>query len=246
MFRTGLASAALTVTLALPVTAQQALTDAERDAFRAEVRAYLMENPEVIMEAVGILQAREEADQLAADEQMVADQTDALVNDGFSWVGGNPDGDITVVEFMDYRCGYCKKAFPEVESLLETDGNIRFIVKEFPILGDASVLGSQFAIATHILAGDAAYKSVHDTLMSYNGEITAETLTRLGDSLGLDSAAILAKTDDPEVVRRINANRALGTALQISGTPTFVVQNKMVRGYVPADQLQQLVDQLRG
>jgi len=171
---------------------------------------------------------------------------DALTNDGFSWVGGNPDGDITVVEFMDYRCGYCKKAHPEVESLLSADGNIRFIVKEFPILGEQSILGSQFAIAAHIVAGNDAYKAVHDTLMSYNGEITAESLSRLADSLDLDGAAILAKLDDPEVVRRISENRALGKALDISGTPTFVVQNQMVRGYVPAEQLQKMVDQLRG
>ncbi|MBU2359770.1 MAG: DsbA family protein [Alphaproteobacteria bacterium] len=242
MFRT-LTAAALTCAMALPALAQDTTDDA---AFGERVRAYLMANPEVIMEAVGVLQQREEAAAVQADEQMVAAQGDALTDDGFSWVGGNPDGDITVVEFMDYRCGYCKKAFPEVESLLSSDGNIKFIVKEFPILGEQSVLGSQFAIATQIVAGEDAYKSVHDTLMSYNGEITRDSLTRLAGTLGLDGEAIMAKVDDPEVARRITANRALGDALNISGTPTFVVQDQMVRGYVPADQLQKLVDQLRG
>ena len=242
MFRTLTTAAALTMSLSLPALAQTQ----DDAAFGERVRAYLMANPEVIMEAVGVLQQREDAAAAMADQDIIAAQMDALTNDGFSWVGGNPDGDITVVEFMDYRCGYCKKAHPEVESLLSADGNIRFIVKEFPILGEQSILGSQFAIAAHIVAGDDAYKAVHDTLMSYNGEITAESLSRLADSLDLDGAAILAKLDDPEVVRRISENRALGKALDISGTPTFVVQNQMVRGYVPAEQLQKMVDQLRG
>lgn len=243
MFRTLTTAAVLTLSLSLPALAQDAAND---EAFGERVRAYLLENPHVIMEAVGVLQQREDAAAAMADQDIIAAQMDALTNDGFSWVGGNPDGDITVVEFMDYRCGYCKKAHPEVESLLSADGNIRFIVKEFPILGEQSILGSQFAIAAHIVAGDDAYKAVHDTLMSYNGEITAESLSRLADSLDLDGAAILAKLDDPEVVRRISENRALGKALDISGTPTFVVQNQMVRGYVPAEQLQKMVDQLRG
>ena len=242
MFRT-LAAAALCTATAMPVLAQDTMDDVE---FGERVRDYLLENPEVIMEAVGILQMRDEAAAQEADEALVAAHSEALTNDGFSWVGGNPDGDITVVEFMDYRCGYCKKAFPEVENLLSADGNIRFIVKEFPILGDQSVLASQFAIATQIVAGDAAYKAVHDTLMSFNGEITADSLRQVADSLDLDGAAILARLDDPEVIRRITANRELGQALNISGTPTFVVEDLMVRGYVPEDQLQALIDDLRG
>ncbi|WP_394153002.1 DsbA family protein [Loktanella salsilacus] len=241
MFRTLTAATALTLSLALPALAQSD----DDAAFGERVRAYLMSNPEVIMEAVGVLQQREDAAAAQADQDMLAAQSDALLNDGYSWVGGNPDGDITVVEFMDYRCGYCKKAYPEVESLLSTDGNIRFIVKEFPILGEQSVLGAQFAMAAQLVSGDDAYAAVHETLMNYNGEISAESLSRLADSLDLDGAAIIARMDDPEIARRINANRALGQALNISGTPTFVIQDQMVRGYVPVDQMQQLVDQLR-
>ena len=96
------------------------LTDAERVQFRAEVRAYLMENPQVIMEAVSQLQAKEAEAQAQADFTLVSDNADAIFNDGYSFVGGNPDGDITIVEFMDYRCGYCKKAFTEVEKLIKS------------------------------------------------------------------------------------------------------------------------------
>ena len=113
--------------LALPVAALdlQSMTDEERAIFREEVRAYLMENPEVIMEAVAVLEEREAAAQAQADLSLVSDNASAIFDDGYSRVGGNPDGDITLVEFLDYRCGFCKRAHGEIAKLLEADGNIR-------------------------------------------------------------------------------------------------------------------------
>ena len=110
-----LAATSLAAVLALPLAAMdlKELSDEERAQFRAEVRAYLLENPEVIMEAIEVLQNREAQAQAQADVDMVSDNAEAIFNDGFSWVGGNPDGDITLVEFLDYRCGYCRKAFDE-------------------------------------------------------------------------------------------------------------------------------------
>ncbi|MFD3189067.1 DsbA family protein [Sedimentitalea sp. HM32M-2] len=234
--------------LAGPATAFDAakMTDSERAAFRAEVRAYLLDNPEVIIEAVNQLEERKAQAQAQADEALVQANADALFNDGFSWVGGNPNGDITLVEFMDYRCGYCRKAKPEVAKLLAGDGNIRLIVKELPILGEASVISSRFAIATRQVAGDTAYEQVHDALMAFSGEPTDVTLRRLSDGLGLDSDAILARMDSAEVSAEIAATRALAQRLQIGGTPTFVLQDEMLRGYLPADQLAQIVADKRG
>ena len=237
----------LALCLATPVWALQidAMTDAERQAFRAEVRAYLMENPEVLMEAIGVLEQREGAAQTANDTSMAVANADALFNDGYSFIGGNPDGDITLVEFMDYRCSYCKQAFAEVESLLTSDGNIRFIVKELPILGEQSVLAAQFAIAVQQLHGDPTYKQIHDALMMLRSDITPDVLSRLADTFGLDAAPILARAAGPEVAAVINGNRALAQAMQISGTPTFVLEDRMLRGYVPLAQLQQIVDAVR-
>ena len=144
-----------------------------------------------------------------------------LINDGYSWVGGNPDGDITLVEFMDYRCGYCRRAVPEVATLLETDGNIRLVIKEFPILGDGSVQSSRFAIATKHVAGDDAYKQVHDALLAFSGEPTEVSLRRISDGLGLDSDAIIAAMDSDQVTDEISRTRALAQKMQISGTPVF-------------------------
>lgn len=236
---------ALMLSLALPAAAQE-MTEAEREAFRAEVRAYLLENPEVIMEAVGILEAREQQARVNADVEMARANQDALFNDPTSFVGGNPEGDITMVEFVDYRCGFCKRAFPEVKALLENDGNIRYVIKELPILGEQSVLASRFALAVREVAGDEAYHVTHDALMELRGDVNMASLTRLSESLFLDTEAVLLAMNAPDVTDVINANRALAQRLQITGTPTFVVEDQMLRGYLPLDQMTRIVDSLRG
>ena len=222
-----------------------AMTDSERAAFRAEIRSYLLENPGVLMEAISVLEQREQAAKVGNDVALAQNFADQLFNDGYSFVSGNPDGDITIVEFMDYRCGFCKKAFPEVEALIAGDGNLRHIVKVFPILGEASTLASQFAIAVKIVAGDKAYKDVHNTLMEFRGDVTKSNLDRLAESLDLDVAAISVEMGGPEVAQIINDTRLLAQAMQITGTPTFVVQDQMLRGYVPFAQMEQIVAQVR-
>jgi protein-disulfide isomerase len=240
---------ALTLALLLGTQATavelDAMTDAERAAFRAEIRSYLLENPEVLMEAIGVLEQREQAAKANNDVAMAQNNAALLFDDGHSFVGGNPDGDITIVEFMDYRCGYCKKAHPDVASLITADGNIRYIIKEFPILGDASELASRFAIAVKIVGGEAAYKVAHDTLMEFRGEMTNDSLGRLATSLGLSAADITVTMNSAEVNQIINDNRLLGQAMQITGTPTFVVQDQMLRGYVPQAQMAQIVARVR-
>ncbi|MEQ6247842.1 DsbA family protein [Sulfitobacter sp. HNIBRBA3233] len=242
------ATTALICALALPAGAAdlKEMTDEERALFRAEVRAYLFENPEVIMQAVDILREREAAAQEQADVSLVTENADAIFNDGFSFVGGNPEGDITLVEFLDYRCGYCKRAHSEVAELLESDGNIRWIVKELPILGEASVLASRFAVAVKQVSGGESYMAVHDALMSFNGDITMPTLRRLGSTFGLDMDAIEARMQSDEVTAEIARTRELASALQITGTPTFVMEDELLRGYLPLDQMRLIVEDKRG
>jgi protein-disulfide isomerase len=240
-------AAALALCLALPVMAQDVpMTDAERAAFRAEVRAYLLENPEVLMEAIAVLEDRRDAEAANADLRMLADNRAEIFEDPASWSGGNLQGDVTVVEFIDYRCGYCRRAHDEVSELVASDGNIRLVIKEFPILGEASELSSRFAIATLQLAGAEAYKRAHDELIALRGEPSADTLSRLATDLGLDAPAILARMDAPEVTAVIASNRALADRMQINGTPTFVIEDTMVRGYVPLDGMRQIVEGQRG
>ena len=222
-----------------------AMSEAEKAEFGAQVREYLLANPEVIVEAINILEQRNAASEAAADKDLVAANADELFNDGYSWVGGNPEGDITLVEFMDYRCGYCRRAAPEVASLLSEDGNIRLIIKELPILGEASVVSARFAIATKQVVGDDAYKQVHDALIEFNGEPSEVTLRQISDGLALDSAAIVAAMDSDEVTAEITRTRLLAQKMGISGTPSFVLGTEMLRGFLPADQMQQIANGVR-
>lgn len=226
-----------------PVQAQDAtgFDAADRDALRAEIRAYLLENPEVLLEAMDILEQRQAVAQAEADQQLLKDLAPAILEDGRSWEGGNPEGDVTLVEFIDYRCGYCRKAHDEIAELIELDGDIRFIVKEFPILGQGSLLSSRFAIATRLEAGNEAYKRAHDALIEMRGEPSEEALRNLAGMLGLDVDAVMTRMDDPEVVAELRANRDLAEQLSIQGTPTFIVGDELVRGYVPLAQMQEIV-----
>ncbi|MET4103112.1 protein-disulfide isomerase [Roseovarius sp. MBR-78] len=242
-----LTAALLALGLALPAQALDlsSLSETDRALLRQEIRAYLLDNPEVIMEAVAVLEERQAAGQAEADVELVRANADALFDAPGDWVGGNPQGDITLVEFMDYRCSYCRRAVAEVDGLLGADGNIRFILKEFPILGAESVAASRFAIATKQVAGDAAYKSVHDALMAYTGAMNVAGFTRLADALGLDANAITAAMDSEAVTEVIAANHALAQRLRINGTPAFVMEDRMLRGYLPQEQMQQIAEEIR-
>lgn len=240
--------AAAFAALALPGQALDIgqMTDEERAIFREEVRAYLLDNPEVIMEAVAVLEQRQVAGQAAQDMTLVQVNAEDIFDDGFSWVGGNHEGDITLVEFVDYRCGYCRRAHDEVKELVESDGNIRIIVKEFPILGEASIQSSRFAIAVKQVAGDEAYEAANDALIRMRSDANAKSLRKLATSLGLDADAILAHMDSADVSSEIQKTRELAQRLQITGTPTFVMQDDMLRGYVPLEQMRELVAAKRG
>ncbi len=240
------AAFALGLALASAAPAQDAdMTPAEREAFRAEIRAYLLDNPEVLVEALEIYEERQQAAAAERDAAMLQTLSDRIFAAEGDWVGGNPDGDITIVEFMDYRCGYCRRAYPDVAELVASDGNIRLIVKEFPILGEESVLASRFAVAVLQVEGAEAYKAVHDALMTMQGDINELSLELVADDLGLDVDAIVARMQDDAVTRVIAENHDLARQLQINGTPSFIFGDEMVRGYVPLEAMRQIVAEER-
>lgn len=239
---------ALASLLATPAWAfdPAAMSESEKAAFGEAVRAYLMENPQVLVEAINVLETRNQEASAENDKVLVQTHKDAIFNAKADWVGGNPEGDVTVVEFLDYRCGYCRKAVEEVAELVEKDGNIRFIVKEFPILGEESELAARFAVAVKQLAGDEAYKTIHDALMSLRGGVTLESLGALAEKQGHDKAAIIAQMNSEEVSAVLRENRQLAEQLAISGTPAFVIGGQMMKGYAPLATMQEIVKAERG
>ena len=242
-----LSATALAAGMALPAHALDlgALTPQERESFRTEVRAYLLDNPEVLMEAIAVLESRKQEAQAADDVALVQANAADLFEGKSDWVGGNPAGDLTIVEFVDYRCGYCRKAYPEVSQLIADDGNIRLILKEYPILGEQSLTSARMALATRLALGDEAYEKVHDALITFGGEVNDDSFGALAKELGLDADAILAKEDSPEIDAIIAENHALGERLQINGTPTFVVGDQLLRGYLPLEGMKAVVGEAR-
>lgn len=243
-------SLALTALMALPLAApttahsQAALTPEQRTALRAEIRAYLLENPEVIFEAIQILEARRDNDARERDKHVVAQISDELFNDPHSFVGGNPDGDVTVVEFTDYRCPYCKRAHPILKQLVESDPNVRLVIKEFPILGPESVAVGKVAIAAFDIAPDK-YEALNDALMSYPGQVTELVTYRIAKEVGIDIAALKERAKSPEVDQYMKETYEVAQSLNLQGTPSFVIGDEVVRGFVELDVMQQSVADAR-
>ena len=221
------------------------MSAADRALLQEEIRLYLLENPEIIMEAVEVLREKEQQAAIQSDFELVKKHKKAIFEDGFSFIGGNPNGDITLVEFVDYRCGYCKKAHNEVEKLLSTDGNIRFVIKEFPILGEESLVLSKFALAVKVVHGDEIYKLVHDILIKMKSPPSEKAFDQIISNLNLDAKLVESAMESNEVNGMIAYTRTLAERLKISGTPTFVMNDELIRGYVPFDALISIVDNKR-
>lgn len=221
-----------------------AMSDQEKAAFGDAVREYLMANPEVLIESINVLEERRAADSAANDKELVASNSDAIFEDGHSWIGGNPDGDLTVVEFIDYRCGVCRRFNDEVHDLVENDGNIRLIFKEFPILGQDSDASARFAIAVKQIAGDEAYMKAHDELIALRGPATIEALKKIAGDIGVDADEVVNTMNTEPVTAVLRENHQLAERMAIQGTPTFVIGEELLRG-VPAAGLTETVAEIR-
>lgn len=214
-----------------------AMSEAEKAAFGDAVREYLMANPEVLVESINVLEERRVASEAENDVALVASNHDAIFEDGHSWVGGNPDGDVTMVEFIDYRCGYCRKFNDQVHELVEGDGNIRLILKEFPILGPDSETSARFAVAVKQIGGDEAYVKAHDALMALRGAPSPEALRTIATEAGIDGDEALNTMNTESVSAVLRDNRQLAERMAIQGTPTFVIGDTLLRG-MPASGLE--------
>lgn len=204
------------------------------------VRDYLLREPEVLMEALEALQAkRQEADARAQKEALAA-RAEALFDDPADPVV-NPEGDVTVVEFFDYRCPYCRNMVDGLTGLLEQDSGVRMVFKEIPILGEDSVRASRAALAA---ARQDRYMEMHQALMATD-DFRQESIERLASEAGLDVERFRSDMESEEVRALIAGNLALADELGINGTPTFVVGETLIPGAVPVDRLAELVEHER-
>ena len=217
------------------------LTNADRKVLQKEIRRYILENPDIIFEAADIVRKREAALEVQEDEELIQSNFNEIFYDNYSYVGGNPDGDITIVEFVDYKCGYCRRAAELVRELIAKDDNIRFVVKEFPILGEASLVSSKFAIAVKNIGGPEKYKVAHDILLALTAEPTEIYLRRIAKELELNPEELFEAMQSDLVTQEIDQTRELAQKLQISGTPTFILGDQFLRGFVPLEILSKAI-----
>ena len=221
------------------------LTNADRKVLQKEIRRYILENPDIIFEAADIVRKREAALEVQEDEELIQSNFNEIFYDNYSYVGGNPDGDITIVEFVDYKCGYCRKAAELVRELIAKDDNIRFVVKEFPILGEASLVSSKFAIAVKNIGGPEKYKVAHDILLALTAEPTEIYLRRIAKELELNPEELFEAMQSDLVKKEIDQTGELAQKLQISGTPTFILGDQFLRGFVPLEILAKAIQSER-
>ncbi len=231
----------------LPLAAQQApsgpvTTVPETDEFGAKVRAYLLAHPEVIVEAIQLLQAREQAAEAENVKQTITARAEEIFRDPASPVGGNPSGDATLVEFFDYNCPYCRSVAPVVAELRRADPSLRVVYKEFPILGPASEVAARAALAAH---RQGKYEAFHDALMQTKDKVTEDMVFEVAAASGLDMAQLKQDMADPAITKAIDSTRELAAALGINGTPGFIVGDQLIPGAVDRAALEGLIAETR-
>ncbi|WP_245413401.1 DsbA family protein [Mangrovicella endophytica] len=208
------------------------------------VRDYLLRNPEVLLEAMDALEAKRNAATQAAQVSAISEAGPALTSTPQGTVLGNPDGDVTVVEFFDYNCGYCKRALGDMDALLKSDPKVRFVLKEIPVLGPQSVEASKVSLALRTIAPQR-YAEFHRTLLSAPGVADADKAIGVAADLGIDEAALRKAMDDPAVAASIAEDSRLATMLQISGTPSYVIADEVVPGAAGLDVLKDKIKNVR-
>ena len=244
MKRILMAGAALVLggNIALAQDTSRAFSPQQREEIVSILREALKSDPTILRDAIGAMQEAQRAAQEDARREALAANRDALFNDARDPVRGNPRGDVTIVEFFDARCGYCKLLHPTMDQLLKADPGIRVVLKDLPILGPASVTASKALLAAQ---KQGKYLPFQDALMRLRGEPTEATLKTEAERAGLDWARIKRDMEDPEIARRLAGNLALAQALSIEGTPAIVVGDRLVPGAVDLETLKQLVAEAR-
>ena len=236
--------AAITLFSVAGTSAEESMSDTRKKEVEAVLQEYILKNPEVLMRAIQTYQVQKQAAKRKRAKDNLTSLTAELTLNPASPVIGNPDGDVTIVEFFDYRCGYCKRVFPTIQALLKEDGNIRYVLKEFPILGPDSLVASQAALAVWNTTPEK-YMPFHSALMTSRGSLNAAKIFSVAGDLGLDTDAIRKNMKNAPVSDEINKNMELSESLGITGTPAFIIGDQLAPGAISMDELKRMIAQAR-
>jgi protein-disulfide isomerase len=236
--------ACLTVASFTPLSAGAAdappVSDAQRASIEGVVHDYLLKHPEVIIQAVEAYQANLQADKDKAAKEALTKRESDLLHDPATQVLGNAAGDCAVVEFFDNQCPYCQANEPEIQKLLKDDGTVKLVLKEFPILGPISLVASKAALAS---VKQGKYPQFHEALLAHKGHYDKAALVdEIAKSVGLNIDQLHKDMDAPEIQAEIDKNLELGRALDINGTPGFVIGDQIIGGASSVDELKKYID----
>jgi protein-disulfide isomerase len=219
--------------------ASEAVVDPSmRQSMEQVIEQYIKAHPEVIEQSLQALEAKREVEERARQKEALSKHQQELLNDPTSPVSGNASGDITVVEFFDYRCGYCKKAATAVTQLQKEDRRVRVVYKDFPILGEASELAAKAALASK---AQGKHQAFHEALLASKGDMTRESILTTAREVGLDTKRLEKDMENPEWQKVIETNRTLARNLGITGTPGFIVGTELVPGALDVNGLRDLI-----
>lgn len=220
----------------------QSFSDAQKKDINAMIESYIKENPKALLDSVVKYQEEQAAAEQAKMDEGVKTFVPSLKEHKDLPSIGNKDGDVTIVEFFDYNCGYCKKAYTELQKIIDEDKKVNVILIDLPILGPNSAVVSKWALAAQ---KQDKYFDYHKALMNFQGQKTDETLEKLAKDAGLDVAKLKKDKDDPAIEKAISRNQELAASVSVQGTPGFIINDQIIRGYMEAAQMKEMIKTAR-
>jgi len=224
-----------------PTDVSKVFTSEQRQAIEQVVRDFLVAHPEVLLEVTKELEQRQQAQMADAQRKLIVDKKSSIFKASTDYVFGNPNGNIAVVEFFDYNCGWCKRAVDELGKLTKADPNVRVIMKELPIFGENSAFAAKAAMAS---LAQGKYWDFHVAMMREK-QVTKENTFKIAEKVGIDVARLKRDMENPAFEAALKANQDLAQGLGIEGTPGFIVDTRVNVGFVPADGLKEMIAEIR-
>ncbi|HPF78033.1 MAG TPA: DsbA family protein, partial [Alphaproteobacteria bacterium] len=238
--------AALTALAIFPLTSVNAKAQEFTEAQKAEIKKmfdeYLLESGANILKSVNTYQAKmEEQDRIEAGKKAQG-FVEKIENEKNFPMAGNPKGEITLVEFFDYNCGYCHKALEEIQTVIKDEKDVKVLFMDMPILGANSLEAAKWSLAAN---KQGKYFEFHQAVLSHNGERTEDVLKKIAKDVGLDVDKLMKDKDDEEIAKTLEDNIAQAGEIGIRGTPGFIIGDQLFPGYIPADQMKQVIAEAR-
>lgn len=228
--------------MALPVAARAELSADQKKEMEALIKEYILNNGDVVIEGVNKYQAKQEEETNKQSDAAAKELMAKIKSDKSLPGAGNPDGDVVVVEFFDFNCGWCKKAFEEVQNIIKDDKNVRVVFYDIPILGPTSTLASRWALAAH---KQGKYWDFHQKVIAHEGQIDEPTLEKMAKDSGIDMAKLKKDLEDKSIDETLNTHIATTKTVGIQGTPGFIINDQIFRGYIPYDAMKDAVEKAR-